>query len=262
MCLLSLIGAVALLGQDNSQQSTALRRAIWDRDVEQVRTLVNEGARVSAGWAVDAVNGRDGEKFRLQILTIILDSGTDVNGDSGALILTACRSGTFKMVEFLLDRGANAEQGVDSFSALHTAIVNNGPDVVQILLERGASATKPCASRHRENEPQRYGRQMIGPQRPPKRDIVVYPLQLAAYWGKLENAIVLVKHGAKINFQDLEGETALHTAALRPGNEEVIELLLENGADKRLKTVLGLTAFDVAKSKRNGGYMKLLQFHD
>src|SRR5262249_39470636 len=58
-------------------------------------------------------------------------------------------------------------------------------------------------------------------------------------------------HGADPNVKHPWGMSALHWAIMRPGNSQMVGLLLERGADAREKTRSGLTALDLAE-RRHG----------
>jgi ankyrin repeat protein len=64
--------------------------------------------------------------------------------------------------------------------------------------------------------------------------------------GKLE------AHGAEINARDDFGNTPIWRATLNSrGRGEVIQFLLEHGADENVKNQSGISAFDIAKSTSN-----------
>ena len=55
------------------------------------------------------------------------------------------------------------------------------------------------------------------------------PLHHAAEGGNFELVRLLLRHGAKIDVRNGQGEQPLHYAA-KNGNTQVVELLLDNGA--------------------------------
>jgi ankyrin repeat protein len=58
----------------------------------------------------------------------------------------------------------------------------------------------------------------------------------------------LLKHGAPVNARQQHGWTPLHAAA-QNGNLEIIEILLQNGADPSIKNEEGVTALDLARKQ-------------
>ena len=56
------------------------------------------------------------------------------------------------------------------------------------------------------------------------------PLHCAAQAGYSDTIQLLINHGAEINDQDLNGDTALHLAC-RHGRESVAQSIIENGAN-------------------------------
>ncbi len=61
------------------------------------------------------------------------------------------------------------------------------------------------------------------------------PLMAASFAGNVEIAKVLLKHGARVNDQDIDGRTALHYAAEHPNASDVIPVLLKAGAEINMK---------------------------
>lgn len=80
------------------------------------------------------------------------------------------------------------------------------------------------------------------------------PLQAAIANKQSELVAFLIEKGSDVNAVQSGGWTGLHEAALL-GNEEIIILLLENGANKMIKKNDGKTAYDIALEK---GYESLL----
>lgn len=72
-------------------------------------------------------------------------------------------------------------------------------------------------------------------------------LHLATLKNNIELLKSLEKFKININQQNNEGETALHKAAMIANNDLILRYLISVGADKKLKTNYGETAFDLAQ---------------
>jgi len=66
-----------------------------------------------------------------------------------------------------------------------------------------------------------------------------------------EFAQFLIKHGAKVNLQDVYGKSALIHALLKNAHFEIITILITAGADPELKDNNGKTAYDYAMGWEN-----------
>ena len=71
------------------------------------------------------------------------------------------------------------------------------------------------------------------------------PLHYAASKGQLEVAQFLITSGALVDSLSLGGTTPL-MMAVQSGNEYLVKLLLDNGANLQLRNSLGLSAIDIA----------------
>lgn len=99
---------------------------------------------------------------------------------------------------------------------LHIAMEQDSLELVELLLENGASPEIPTTDGE-------------------------YPIHLASQQYDSEDFILtLIEHGVNINRIDEHGNTALHYAVLN-GNDVMIEVLLESGADVNIRNNDGKT---------------------
>ena len=164
-------------------------------------------------------------------------------------------------------------------SALALAVRGNSPEVVQLLLNKGANINTVDAKGNnlvyylfesysprqaREFEPklkllQAKGLDFAAPQ---KDGNTVYHLAVA------KNDLALLKmvkdFGADINAKNSEGLTALHKAAMLSKDDGMMQYLLAAGAKKDIKTSFDETAYDLAhenelltKQKVSVNFLKL-----
>ena len=84
---------------------------------------------------------------------------------------------------------------------------------------------------------------------------------VAAAWDGLADLVQrLIDSGADINIQDETGQTAL-IAASDQGYFGIVELLLKRGADSNIKDKDGDSALDIARFKGHDEIVKLLVAH-
>ncbi|KAL1982372.1 hypothetical protein VTN96DRAFT_1403 [Rasamsonia emersonii] len=86
-----------------------------------------------------------------EVAQLLLDSGADVNaqsGPAGCSLAAASLAGHVETVQLLLDRGADIEApaGLLGGNALLLATTNGHREVVRLLLERGANVNAEGAS--------------------------------------------------------------------------------------------------------------------
>ncbi len=122
----------------------------------------------------------------------------------------------------------------DGFTALGLASFFGHPDVVDLLLERGAD-----------------------PNIASQNTLHVMPLHSAVAARHVDIARELLSEGAEPNAKQQDGFTPLHEAA-QNGQAEMIELLLAYGADPAVTVDNGRTALDLARAGGNDAVIALL----
>ncbi|TKR68007.1 hypothetical protein L596_024060 [Steinernema carpocapsae] len=157
-----------------------------------------------------------------QFLTLLLTAGADPNvfdRDGLTPLMKACRMKEkgLKAIQILLDHGADinaiARPKQDLKTALHYAVLSGSTDLVQLLVENGASTQMPAD----------YDR--------------ATPLDLAVLTDNPEMVNILLGAGANPNAMHSLVGSPLHFACSRTPisqRAEIIEILLKHGADVNL----------------------------
>ena len=174
---------------------TVLKYAAYDGDIERARLLVERGADV---------NRRSGFKWLTLIMTLLPGFGHDVEKAKQALdealgeeptpakrgswtaLIWAARKGQTRVVELLLEHGADANSAIrqTGFTALIEAARRGHTDTVRALLEGGADVDAMSKSGQT-------------------------PLLFAVEEGRTDIARLLLEHGAGVNEADSKGYSAL-----------------------------------------------------
>ena len=122
----------------------------------------------------------------------------------------------------------------DGFSPLGLAAFMGNPEVLKILLEKGANPNQASSNQ-----------------------MAVYPINSAAAHRSpdvaMEMVQMLIDYGADVNIAQHGGWTPLHQAAAH-GQDDLVKVLLAAGADPGMKSDDGRTA---EKMARSGGFEDL-----
>ena len=84
------------------------------------------------------------------------------------------------------------------------------------------------------------------------------PLKVAAIWGDIGAACLLIDAGADVNAKNENGYTALHWAA-ESDDRRMARLLIERGTSPRQKNDEGLTPLDLALASGHDALAALLR---
>jgi ankyrin repeat protein len=149
---------------------------------------------------------------------------------------------------------------------LHQAILRRKPEIVALLLTRGADVNAPDSSGrtplHLAVERADAGlvQELLARRADPgRRDRIGWtPLHHAAAKNQVAIARLLLDGGADPNRLSELGGTALHEAAAGAG-AEMVQLLLERGIDPAVRSKPGVTALDLAREYKNTAAIELLE---
>ena len=277
---------------------TALMWAVAQKHPEVVKVLLAHGADIRArsdSWSeVMAVSPHGYLEYNRAIphgnetalmfaarvddlasAKLLVAAGADVNDEDAwgvSAVVLAAHSGFTDLVEFLLDKGANANADKAGFTALHEAIMRRDENLVKVLLNHGADANAPVRTwtpTRRSSRDFNFPPELIG----------ATPFWLAARFTEPEVMRLLVKHGADPLFvlrsermvegrgvaweERKETTTAVMAAAGMGGGGspwieiersqreklalEAVQIAVELGADVNAKNLDGRTALDSAK---------------
>ena len=154
-----------------------------------------------------------GSDVSCEILSCLIGIGADVNArtnNTGTPLMIAAEKGHINAVTSLVECGANVDlQDKDGQTALHHAMQSPQASICEVLsclIKNGADVN--AHTFHIET-----------------------PLMLASRDGHVNVVTFLIKHGADVDLQDKDGDTALHYAAsFSDVFPEIVETLLNLGA--------------------------------
>jgi ankyrin repeat protein len=218
--------------------STALMAAAQNGDLVMMKLLLERGADINAtnqnGWSAFLIAAQAGQ---VEAARLLLERGAKLHEPDryGATpLIYAAKTGRLVMVKFLLDCGAKRDaRDKAGFTALHEAADRGYAEVVEFLISLGAEPNT-------------------------RSDYPSTPLHNAAngaYTNELcyvAVAKVLLAHDADVNARMLKNQTPLHRAAIW-GHPQIMQVLLENGADPNIRDDDGKTALDLATANEEPG---------
>jgi uncharacterized protein len=231
--------------------TTALHWAAYRDDLDSVDLLIRAGAKVNAANDLGATPLWNASlNASATVVARLLQASANPNlallsGETPLMV--AARSGKAGSVEQLLLKGADANaRATRGQTALMWAVAQHHPDVVKVLLAHGADVQARSAVWSEMVAVPPHGLPEYNRRIPQGGDTA---LLFAARVGDLESAKQLVAAGANVNDADAWGVSAT-TMAAHAGFVEVVELLLERGADPNLAAA-GFSALHAAIMRRH-----------
>jgi len=163
----------------------------------------------------------------LAIAEMLLDAGADPNGKSShGVTHLAARAADKAMFKLLLERGA------DPLNALTRAVWCKQYELAEMAMAHGAEFDRAISN----------GRPLVN-------DLI--------RWGLVHESKWMLEHGASPDLRDDDGWTAAHQAAAR-GNAQMMQAVIEAGADLALRDKKRLTPLEVARSAGKDKVIALL----
>ena len=203
----STAGVFPFLVRDNDIEDYDDEDDIYDERDETILTLALQGMRLPRHLRANSVSD-------VEILALLLDHGADVSleGSEGKPLVMACQEGLVDAAHLLLDRGAAVNGfSTQGWTPAQAAAFRNSVDVLELLLERGASLDLV--------QPPEVGHTRCRT-----------PFSVACIFGRVEAATLLLERGSDIEGVDSRGATPLINALLN-GQPGCVRLLLSRGAD-------------------------------
>ena len=243
-------------------------------DFEQIK---NNGCGYSALHAAARIGF-------INVIKLLLDNGANINIQSlatgGTPLHTAAGTKNTDVARYLISRGAKTEiLDASGFTPITHAVIQVNLDMVKVLVESGA-VIDTRSPNDIMRTPLIFAAANIDPFK--HKDYIAImnylldkkasidfqavngstALMAAAMSSNhsqaLEKAVLLINRGAKIDMTNRSGETALMFAS-GAGNEKMVKLLIDKGAGIQLKNRSGETAMSYAKRSGKRDIVTLLE---
>eukprot|EP00803_Ostreobium_quekettii_P011010 evm.model.scf_1421.1 EVM.evm.TU.scf_1421.1 scf_1421:6275-18096(-) len=236
-----LLDAGADIDAQGQSGFTALAAAVEANELSAVRFLLKAGAdteiqtesKKDTPLTLAVFNGHG-----VSMVTALLDAGANVDGrriGRWTPLMIAAHLGDAPVSRLLIERGADVNaRGSLGTTPLIRAAVSGSVAVIGILLDAGART---------EDKAFQSGNTA---------------LLMAAWLGHTRAVRQLIERGADAFALSTLGLTGLHWAAEFPGNQDILEIFIDEGIDIDAKTDFGVTALNLAALHGNIENVKYL----
>ena len=195
----------------DAAQTESLLEAVKSGDLDLVQQLADAGEVQIDATAVDGQTALELATVsgHIGIVKVLLEHGADVEtADSQGKrpLFTAIQNRNLELAKLLLQHNASPDSSTDGESSLHQSVRKSQAELVKFLLEHGATIDLPTLA----------GKT---------------PLMIAVETGSIAITKLLFDHGAKPDFTTVEEQTSALHRACSSGNLEMVRELLDHGAN-------------------------------
>ncbi|XP_050752006.1 ankyrin-2 isoform X1 [Gymnogyps californianus] len=258
----------------NQNGLNALHLAAKEGHVGLVQELLERGS------AVDSATKKGNTALHIaslagqaEVVKVLVKEGANINAQSQngfTPLYMAAQENHIEVVKYLLENGANQSTATeDGFTPLAVALQQGHNQAVAILLENDTKGKVRLPALHiaaRKDDTKSAALLLQNDHNADVQSKMMVnrttesgftPLHIAAHYGNVNVATLLLNRGAAVNFTARNGITPLHVASKR-GNTNMVKLLLDRGGQIDAKTRDGLTPLHCAARSGHDQVVELL----
>ncbi|XP_074479731.1 ankyrin-2b isoform X31 [Sebastes fasciatus] len=262
------------IGTCNQNGLNALHLAAKEGHVDLVQELLERGA------SVDSATKKGNTALHIaslagqaEVVKILVKRGADINSQSQngfTPLYMAAQENHMDVVRYLLENGGNQSTATeDGFTPLAIALQQGHNQVVSVLLENDTKGKVRLPALHiaaRKDDTKSAALLLQNDHNADVQSKMMVnrttesgftPLHIAAHYGNVNVATLLLNRGAAVDFTARNGITPLHVASKR-GNTNMVGLLLDRGSQIDAKTRDGLTPLHCAARSGHDTAVELL----
>ncbi|XP_024912992.1 ankyrin-2b isoform X8 [Cynoglossus semilaevis] len=258
----------------NQNGLNALHLAAKEGHLDLVQELLDRGA------AVDSATKKGNTALHIaslagqgEVVKVLVKRGADINAQSQngfTPLYMAAQENHMDVVRYLLENGGNQSTATeDGFTPLAIALQQGHNQVVSILLENDTKGKVRLPALHiaaRKDDTKSAALLLQNDHNADVQSKMMVnrttesgftPLHIAAHYGNVNVATLLLSRGAAVDFTARNGIIPLHVASKR-GNTNMVRLLLDRGSQIDAKTRDGLTPLHCAARSGHDTAVELL----